>query len=141
MTLPSAPLVRVALLSPPFAALTYSLPSHLAGWDFQPGLRVAVPMGRSVRAGVVLGPAGPLPQGIEARDILWPLELSPLLTPAYVRLAENLASRQMAHVGQVLSTLLPAGLKMAKAHSGLSSWREKAQVPVEQIDRGSGIPG
>jgi len=115
MTLPPAPLVRIALLSPPFAALTYSLPPHFSGWDFQPGLRVAVPMGRSVRAGVVLGPAEPLPQGIVTRDVIWPLELSPLLTPAYVRMAENLASRQMAHVGQVLSTLLPAGLKIAKA--------------------------
>lgn len=108
-------LVRVALLTPPFSALTYSLPPHFAGWDFPRGLRVAVPVGGSLRAGVVLGEAGSMPEGVQARDIVWPLELSALLSPAYVTMAENLASRQMAHPGQVLATLLPAGLKTAKA--------------------------
>jgi primosomal protein N' (replication factor Y) len=107
--------VRVALLSPPFAAFTYSIPPHFAGFDFAPGLRVAVPVGKSVRAGVVLGGAEAMPEGVEARDIVWPLEMAPLLTPEYVSMAGNLAARQMAHVGQVLATLLPAGLKVARA--------------------------
>jgi len=133
MTPPSAPLLRVALLSPPFAALTYSLPAHFSGWDFAPGLRVAVPMGRSVRAGVVLGPAESMPVGIEAKDVIWPLELSPLLTPAYVKLAETLASRQMAHPGQVLATLLPAGLKLAKATLSFRHGNKKLKYPLSKL--------
>ncbi|WP_243363689.1 replication restart helicase PriA [Fundidesulfovibrio terrae] len=134
MTLPSPPLLRIALLSPPFAALTYSLPAHFRGWDFPPGMRVAVPMGRSVRAGVVLGPAESMPEGIEAKDVIWPLELAPLLTPAYVRLAENLASRQMAHAGQVLATLLPAGLKLARATLSFLHGGKKLKYPLSKLD-------
>jgi primosomal protein N' (replication factor Y) len=133
MTSSSPRLLRVALLSPPFASLTYSLPAHFAFWDFVPGLRVAVPVGRSVRAGVVLGPGQLLPEGIEARDIVWPLELSPLLTRGYVTLAENLASRQMAHVGQVLATLLPAGLKLAKATLSFRHGGKKLKYPLSKL--------
>ena len=134
MASPSRPLLRVALLSPPFAALTYSLPAYFSGWDFPAGLRVAVPMGRSVRAGVVLGPADSMPEGIEAKDIIWPLELSPLLTPSYVTLAENLASRQMAHVGQVLATLLPAGLKLAKATLSFRHGGKKLKCLLSKLE-------
>jgi primosomal protein N' (replication factor Y) len=130
---PSSPLLRVALLSPPFAALTYSLPAHFTGWDFAPGLRVAVPVGRSVRAGVVLGPGEPLPEGIEAKDVVWPLELAPLLTPGYVTMAENLASRQMAQVGQVLATLLPGGLKMAKGTLSFRHGGKKLKYPLSKL--------
>ncbi len=108
-------LLHVALLGAPFSTLTYGVPPHFQGWELPTGLRVAVPVGRSLRAGVVLGPADQAPPGVTLKDFVWPLELSALLTPGYVALARNLAARQMAEVGQVLATLLPAGLKTARA--------------------------
>ncbi|GFK95119.1 Primosomal protein N' [Fundidesulfovibrio magnetotacticus] len=109
------PLVRVALLTPPFASYTYRMPPRFAGGGLPAGLRVAVPVGGSLRAGVVLGPEEALPEGVEARDVLWPLELSALLSPGYVAMAETLAARQMEPAGRVLATLLPAGLRTARA--------------------------
>lgn len=125
--------LRVALLSPPFSILTYAVPSRFQGWDLPRGLRVAVPMGNSLRAGVVVGPEDSPPLGIELKDILWPLEHSPLLTAAYIELAENLASRQMSGVGQVLSALLPAGLKTSQA---ALTWREggkRKKLPLNRL--------
>jgi primosomal protein N' (replication factor Y) len=49
--------VRVAVLSPPFAVLRYSLPEYLPAAAFQPGQRVVVPLGKSLRVGIFLGPA------------------------------------------------------------------------------------
>ncbi len=55
----------VALLTPPFASLTYAVPEWLAGFAWCPGLRVAVPLGRGMlRIGVVLGDGSPLPEGV-----------------------------------------------------------------------------
>lgn len=127
-------LLRIALLSPPFATLTYSVPPHFAGWDFPSGLRVAVPVGKSLRAGVVLGPADAMPEGIEARDIVWPLEVSPLLTLRYVDMAGNMAARQMAGVGQVLSALLPAGLKVARAELAFRHGGRKIKCRLGKLD-------
>ena len=65
LTLQDIPLLRtVALLTPPFASLTYAVPDWLAGFAWCPGLRVAVPLGRGMlRIGVVLGDGSPLPEG------------------------------------------------------------------------------
>jgi len=127
-------LVRIALLSPPFASLTYGVPAHFAGWDLLPGLRVAVPMGRSLRAGVLLGPGEPLPEGVTLRDFVWPLEQKPLLSPGYVSLVENLAARQMAPPGQVLATLLPAGLRSAKASMTLRHGGRRHKLPLSRLE-------
>ncbi len=125
--------LRVALLSPPFSILTYTVPPRFQGWELPRGLRVAVPMGNSLRAGVILGVEDTPPEGIALKDILWPLELAPLLNGAYVELAENLAARQMSGVGQVLSTLLPAGLKTSQAQL---TWREggkRRKLPLNRL--------
>lgn len=39
----------VALLTPPYASLTYTLPPEFPADFWQPGLRVAVPLGRGER--------------------------------------------------------------------------------------------
>ena len=130
-------LVRVALLSPPFAVYTYGLPPYFSGWDFPRGLRVAVPVGATLRAGVVLGLTQERPDGVAIRDILWPLELSALVTADYVDLAASLAVRQMAREGQVLATLLPMGLKVANASLAFRHGGKKFKC---QLNRLAGAP-
>ncbi len=44
----------VAVMSPPFAALSYSLPDWLPAEAFAVGQRVAVPLGKGLRAGVII---------------------------------------------------------------------------------------
>ncbi|MDD3311506.1 primosomal protein N' [Pseudodesulfovibrio sp.] len=106
-----ADLWQVTLVSPPYQALTYERPSHVPAPE--PGQRVIVPLGRSHRMGVVMGPAEAAPDGVALKSILWPLERRPLLSAEYLDLAANLAARQMTSVGRILEILLPRGLRTA----------------------------
>ena len=124
--LPTA--AKVAVMSPPFAVLSYSLPEWLPASAFQVGQRVAVPLGKGLRAGVILELPG-LGSGTEAdgahaaldvagqgrefvlKPILWPLEREALLPEFYRDLATQLALRQTESVGRILGGLLPAGLR------------------------------
>jgi len=106
-----ADLWQVTLVSPPYQVLTYERPAYFP--DLLPGQRVIIPLGKSHRMGVVVGPAEAAPQGIEIKPLIWPLELTPLLNSDYIDMAENLAARQMASVGRILETILPRGLRTA----------------------------
>ena len=106
-----ADLWQVTLVSPPYSVLTYERPPHFP--ELEPGLRVIVPLGRSHRMGVVVGPAGDAPEGVEIKPLIWPLEVHPLLSGEYLDMAANLAARQMAAVGRILEILLPRGLRTA----------------------------
>jgi primosomal protein N' (replication factor Y) len=106
--------VSVALFCAPFASLTYAVPGHLAGLDMPAGLRVLAPLGKSIRAGMILGGQDAPPPGVEVRPLVWPLERAPLLDAAYLEMVGNLAARQMCHPGRVLGQVLPAGLRQAK---------------------------
>ena len=106
-----ADLWQVTLVSPPYSVLTYERPSHFP--ELEPGLRVIVPLGRSHRMGVVVGPAEGAPEGVEIKPLIWPLEVRPLLSAEYLDMAANLAARQMAAVGRILEILLPHGLRTA----------------------------
>ena len=53
--MPNPPLTAtVAVMSPPFASLSYSLPDWLPAGSFAVGQRVAVPLGKGLRAGVIV---------------------------------------------------------------------------------------
>ncbi|MBD5626656.1 MAG: primosomal protein N' [Desulfovibrio sp.] len=111
------PYARVALLSPPYATLTYSLPSIFAPDLWRPGLRVAVPLGRgeggALRAGIVLEVAASadVPEGVVCKEVFWPLETEPLLAPALLGLLLDLALRQGVEPGHVAGHVLPQGLR------------------------------
>lgn len=105
-------LVQTALLSPPFSSLTYMLPGRFSG--VEPGTRVLIPLGNSLRTAIVLGPCAEAPQGVQLKELLWPLERSPLLGPGYLDMAEHLARRLMLDAGRVLGQILPAGLRTPK---------------------------
>lgn len=108
-------LLEAALLSPPYTTLTYALPPWLPLSAWCPGMRVAVPLGKSCRAAVVLGiePAREdRPQGL--KFALWPLEHQPLLDAGYLELARNTGLRHCLPPGRILGTVLPAPLRLIK---------------------------
>lgn len=145
---------RVALLSPPFAELSYALPEYLPAEAFFIGQRVAVPLGRGFRAGVITAfePDAQAPgedaqaPGANARKkaftlkpVAWPLETTPLLSAGYLDLATQLAHRQTEPLGRVLGGILPAGLRTARvrirffSHGRPGEWlpKELALMPPE----------
>ena len=102
----------VALLSPPYATLTYAASPDFPPDFWRQGLRVAVPLGKgALRAGVILGAADSAPEGVRLREICWPLEAAPLLDADAVALARAVATRQSCTPGAVWGHLLPAGLR------------------------------
>lgn len=111
------PYARVALLSPPYTTLTYSLPPFFAPDFWRPGLRVAVPLGRgeggALRAGILLdvSESADLPPGVACKEIFWPLETEPLLAPDLLELLRDLAVRQGVEPGHVAGHVLPQGLR------------------------------
>lgn len=111
------PYAHVALLSPPYATLTYSLPEYFGEELWRPGLRVAVPLGRgkdaALRAAVLLDvcAGADVPPGVVCKAVFWPLETAPLLPPALLDLMRDLALRQGVEPGHVLGHVLPQGLR------------------------------
>jgi primosomal protein N' (replication factor Y) len=117
-------LALAALLSPPFSTLTYLLPAGFTPEFWRPGLRLAVPLGRSLRAALLLeagdeiagsSGAGEGGRAFALKEIIWPLERSPLLSPEYLDYARELALRQAQPLGRALAGMLPAGLRSAGA--------------------------
>ena len=105
---------NLALLSPPFATLTYRLPDS-PRIDWTPGLRAVVPVGRSLRAAVVVNLNALPPDGVAIKDAVWPLEREPILDTQYLEMAKHLALRQSDSLGRILGSLLPVGLRSTKA--------------------------
>ncbi len=112
-------IVAVELLAPPYSTLHYLLPTDVPVAMWQEGLRVAVPLGARdmLRAGIITGydcQTQLVPQGLELKTVLWPLEREPLVGGEYLEMVRQLAVRQMAPSGQILGMLLPAGLRSAR---------------------------
>ena len=123
-------IAQAALLSPPFAVLTYLLPPGFGAEFWRPGLRLAVPLGKTIRPALLLetdvfsartgekksaaGHNNPAAGSFTLKEIIWPLENTPLLTPEYLEFARQLALRQAQPLGRTLAAMLPAGLRALK---------------------------
>lgn len=105
---------EVILFTPPFQTLTYLLPEYLPKESWAVGQRVAVPLGRGIRAGLInnfsLLTKKP---DFALKSILWPLEKEPLLSADYCDLIRQIALRHTAQPGQIFAGVLPAGLRQA----------------------------
>ena len=106
--------IAVALTAPPYAILTYAVPSYLAPGDFPRGLRLLVPVAGMLRAGVVWEADALPPSGVTLRPALWPLERRPVCDADYLDLVQSLACRHLATPGRILGTLLPRGLRTSQ---------------------------
>ena len=90
------------------------MPDYLPEDTWQIAQRVAVPLGKGLRAGLVLGFA-PVPETTEytLKPLFWPLEKKTLLPAWYCELAVQTGIRHTAEPGQILANILPAGLRSA----------------------------
>jgi primosomal protein N' (replication factor Y) len=114
----------VAILSPPYSNLQYAGPTYLPEECWRTGLRVAVPLGKGLRAGIVLEKsAAPqdLPEGVGMKTLCWPLEAQPLFDAGYMDMIRQLALRQGVTPGYILGHALPQGLRDATVRLRLFS--------------------
>lgn len=105
---------RVILLSPPWSELTYSLPPDFPISFWREGMRAAVPLGAGApRCGIIqaISAEAELPQGVNCKALLWPLETEPLLNGDLLALSRELALRQGLEPGAVFGHALPAPLR------------------------------
>ncbi len=104
----------------------YHVPEELAG-QVQPGCLVVVPFGKQLVQGVVLREVK-IPQVQQTRPIASLLDPQPVLTPAMLALAGELADATLAPLAQCIDLMLPPGLSQqadtlyhATGFSGASS--------------------
>ncbi|WP_297670506.1 primosomal protein N' [uncultured Desulfovibrio sp.] len=129
----------VALLTPPYADLTYALPPDFPEDFWRPGLRAAVPLGRgaagALRAAVLLraGSGVQAPEGVACKPLFWPLEREPLITADLLELAADLARRQGLSTGHIFGHTLPQGLRLTRARLHWLDDGKARTVPLARI--------
>ena len=121
-----ARVLRVAVPGPLRHWFEYLPPPEESGaGPLQPGMRVKVPFGSSVRTGVVLEAAGE--SEIEAgrlRRITERLDDEPSIPPPLLRMLVWAADYYHHPIGEVVRTALPAGLRRARpAAPAARAWR------------------
>ncbi|MDL2291052.1 primosomal protein N' [Desulfovibrio sp. OttesenSCG-928-F20] len=129
-------LARVAILSPPYSTLTYSLPEYFPAASFFTGQRVAVPLGQGLRLGVVTAfgdEEEKLEAGFSLKAILWPLDREALLSTAYLDLAMQLAFRQNEEKGRILASMLPAGLRSVQTRLRFFGPGKPRELPLKAL--------
>lgn len=104
--------VDVILPVPLDGVFTYSVPTSLAE-QVKIGVRVLVPFGRNKTYVGIMAKThkGPLPSGMQIKDILQVLDVSPLLLDSQLRLWQWIADYYMSPIGEVYKAALPSGLK------------------------------
>lgn len=130
------PTASILVLSPPYSCLTYSLPSYLPAESFLVGQRAAIPLGKSLRVGIVTGFTQATETenaGFTLKPIAWPLERQPLLSASYLDLVMQLAQRQMEPPGRILGNVLPAGLRNTKIRIRFFGDGAPREMTIRQI--------
>ncbi|MFW6415502.1 MAG: replication restart helicase PriA, partial [Thermodesulfobacteriota bacterium] len=102
---------NAALLTPPYSTLTYAVPDYLSDQEWRPCHRVCVPLGKSWRPGMLLTPCEKQESSYSIKPFFWPLEENPLINPDYLDLIFDLGKRQLKTPGEILASILPAGLR------------------------------
>ena len=104
--------VDVILPVPLDGVFTYSVPTALAE-QVKICVRVLVPFGRNkTYVGIIAKThKGPLPSGMQIKDVLQVLDPSPILLDSQLRLWQWIADYYMSPIGEVYKAALPSGLK------------------------------
>lgn len=136
------PYARIALLAPPWLALTYRLPEAFTADFWRPGMRVVVPLGlkSALRCGILLEicdgeSAGSVIQERKIRDVAWPLEADPLLTSDILAVVADLSRRQGEQEGFLWGHILPRGLKKVCAGVRRLAGGRRETLTLKQLQR------
>ncbi|WP_428568289.1 MAG: replication restart helicase PriA [Solidesulfovibrio sp. DCME] len=127
--------LAVALTAPPYAVLTYALPPGFAPGELPVGLCLLVPMGKTIRAGVVWEAGVAPPEGVALRPALFPLERRPACDAGYLDLVRNLASRHLSPPGRILGALLPRGMRTAQVEFVLAEAGLEKRLTAKGLSR------
>lgn len=101
--------VEVAVDAPvgPGRTFSYSVPQHMS---LEPGQLVWVPFGRRILQGVVMSLAR-VPQVEVTRDVLQPVEPSPVLSSTHLQLAQWLSRYYLCSLFAAVGLMLPPGFE------------------------------
>ncbi|NCD25542.1 MAG: primosomal protein N' [Deltaproteobacteria bacterium] len=121
----------VLLFSAPFSTLTYAVPRDLPPEMWVVGARVLVPLGRGTRLGILTGFVETAPPGVNARDVLWPVDRVPMFRDTYLDFIRDLSIRQMDAPGLILARVLPAGVRETPEFRDNNGGR----VPIQDLIR------
>ncbi len=127
----SLPVARVALPIPIHELFDYSIPDTLLD-RVAPGVRVRVPMGRSMRIGTCIERAASSPHG-DLKPIDAVVDDQPILDPDLLEFARWTANYYFASVGEVIECAVPRG---ARAKAKTVPWVRLLDAEAE--DRGAG---
>ena len=102
----------VVFAEPPHGPFDYAVPPNLAA-KLHPGQRVSVPLGRGNRPIVGYCTAVGMRQTVRRRlkPIARLVDAEPLVSPSLLKLAEWMAAYYLCPLGQVMQTLVPAGVR------------------------------
>lgn len=135
----------VLLLSAPYSILTYAVPESLPRELWQVGARVIVPLGHSLRVGVLTDIDVPPCQDVVCKDLFWPVDRFPFFSWNYLDFIKDLSIRQMDAPGKILSRVLPAGLRQvpnfrmqggdALTSREMSDVRKRVELATEWLSR------
>jgi len=127
---------KLALLAPPFAILTYELPSAFPKTFWHTGQRAVAPLGKTLRAGVIVEIVenSGLPVS-KCKTLCWPLETEALLSNDIMALIEDLAMRQGIERGFILGHTLPQGLRNIKVNTVLHDNGKNLSFSCQDIAR------
>ncbi|MDR3183071.1 MAG: primosomal protein N' [Planctomycetaceae bacterium] len=96
------------------AVLDYLVPGHLAG-DIEPGMRVSVPLGKSNRSEtaycISVRKIGTVESGIRLKAITGIIDPVRLIDDKMLALTHWIAGYYLCPLGQVLESVLPAGVR------------------------------
>lgn len=106
--------IAVAVPDSPFHELTYLPEDGSTAEQYQPGIRVRVPLNRATRVGIVMGVVAADDAGIRYRRILNTLDETPLLSAHLLELCRWVAQYYYATPGDALNTALPRLLRSGK---------------------------
>lgn len=105
----AASFARVVVPSPLWQPLTYAVPAVLRDLLLV-GSRVLIPLGRRKLSGIVVEFPAAAP-GLQTKEILAVLDDRPALDGALIRLLHWTSQYYLAPVGEVLTAILPPGLR------------------------------
>ena len=113
--------VQIAVNVPTVSGVfDYHLSAELAG-QVVPGCLVVVPFGRQLVQGVVVDLVKE-PQVQQTRPVESLLDPQPVLTPAQLVLAEQMAAQTLAPLAACLEVMLPPGLSQQADQHGFGFW-------------------
>ncbi len=105
---------EVAVLGPPYKTFLYYIPKYFPKALCQIGLRVIIPFRGNFKVGILIEKKQlEIPED-KIKPVFFPLEEESILTKDYIEFIKEVSKHYVTSVAEVLSSILPHGLKKIK---------------------------